>query len=79
LGEKSRYRKYSTQYFSQDKGEMLEISVTDTSLWAYLGLGDTIGVRSYSLGPAGSNRSVRILGMEPDEETGELDLVVEIV
>lgn len=40
--------------------------------------GDTIGVRFHSVRGSGSTRLVRVLGMQPDEQNGQCDLVVQV-
>jgi len=79
IGTATSYRVYSTDYQLQDEAELLSLVVSDTTKWQYLELGDIIRVTAASLGPAGIEKDVRIIGMEPDEERGELELVVEVI
>ena len=46
--------------------------------WADFGLGDTIRVKLASANFGGIDRSARIVGVQPDEAAGELDLALEV-
>ena len=46
--------------------------------WTRLGLGDYVTINTARLGLGAIDRKVRIIGMQPDEELGELDLVLEV-
>lgn len=58
--------------------ESFDLTINSILNWALIGPGDIVRVIIPSAYFGGINRRVRILAMQPDEDTGEMDLAVKV-
>ena len=71
LAETCRYKRFSP-YYGAEFSEALELHIIDTDIWSYMRLGDVFTVHAASLGASGIEKTFRVIGFEPSEDTGEL-------
>lgn len=58
--------------------ETFDLTINDILDWSLIEPGDIVRVILANVGFGGVSRRVRILAMQPDEDTGEMDLAVEV-